>query len=97
MLVTLRYYYFDVSRIADEAKYAKMCSDIRDSLGLRKPVHFESRKQFNHKLVTSTHTLEGKDDTGTVLYVDGQEMYVWAEWFTMNRNIRKGYFLESEE
>lgn len=96
MRAVLRYYYFNTVHVADHAKYAKMCDDIRNSLGLRKPVHFEARERFDHKLQTTEHTITGRDQTGTILYADGRELYLWAEWFTMNKNIKQGYFLESE-
>lgn len=102
MKATIRYYYFDVSTVAGEAKYAKLCDDIRNALGLKKPIHYETRERFDHKLETATYNLLGTDDTGTVLHTVGvlptarKEIYLWAEWFTRNKNTRKGYYLESK-
>lgn len=95
--VSVRYFYFDIQRTADFAKYQKLCEEIRELHGLKRPVHFisDQRQRFDHKLETTTHKIEGTDDTGTVLHGKKEDIYLWAEWFTLNKNIRKGYYVEN--
>lgn len=94
----LRYYYFNISTVEGEAKYAKMKDDIRNSLGLLRPVRHEAFYRFDHKL-TTVDTVEiritSTNCTGVTFESDGTQYTNWTEWFSLNKNLKFGYYLES--